>query len=311
MHIRLLDLDGSFALQNVLQHRYQPVVHEARAWGRRIRLGCGFRRFRLFEEALSVLCHDEPPGPALTFYGSGDFHHVSLALVRRLQEPFNLLVLDNHPDWMRGIPFLHCGTWLHHAAQLPQVQRIFHVGGDVDFDNGFRWLAPWSALRSGKIKVFPSVRTYRRGNWPGVPHSPVRPEPTALTNADRIEELLAPHRFELRRYPLYISVDKDVLVESDAVVNWDSGKLTLPEVSQVLQAFQAAAGGNLAGVDIVGDWSPVCLQGWLRRVLHWTEHPPLNIEELRAVRCNERTNLALLNTLGFRPSAPARRLAAA
>ena len=50
---------------------------------------------------------------------------------------------------------------------------------------------------------------------------------------------------------------------------------------------------------------------WLRRVLHWTEHPPLNIEELRAVRCNERTNLALLNTLGVRPGVPAHRLAVA
>lgn len=311
MHLRLLDLDGSFALQNVLQTRFQPVVHEARSWGRRIRLGCGFRRFRLFEEALSILFQDEPATPPLTFYGSGDFHHVSLALVRRIQQPFNLLVLDNHPDWMRGIPLMHCGSWLHHAAQLPQVQNIFHVGGDVDFDNGFRWLAPWSLLRSGKIKVFPSVRTYQRGNWRDVPHAPVRPEPDEPTDADRLAELLAPHQFQLRRWPLYISLDKDVMVESDAVVNWDSGKLTLPEVSQVLQAFTQTAHGRLAGVDVVGDWSPVRLQGWMRRVLHWTEHPPLNIEALRAVRCNERTNLSLLNTLGVRPSAPPRRLAVA
>jgi hypothetical protein len=311
MHIRLLDLDGSFALQTHLHNRYQPAVHEARDWGRRIRLGCGFGRFRQFENALDGMCADEPPGPVLTFYGSGDFHHVSLALVRRLRQPFNLLVLDNHPDWMRGIPFLHCGTWLYHAARLPQVQRIFHVGGDVDFDNGFRWLAPWSLLKSGKIQVFPSVRSYHRGRWGDVPHCPVRPQPHEPTSASRLAELLEPYRFELRRWPLYISLDKDVMVDSDAVVNWDSGKLTLPEVAQVLQAFAGAADGRLAGVDIVGDWSPVRLQGWLRRVLHWTEHPPLDIEELRAVRCNERTNLALLNTLGVRPGVAGRPLAVA
>lgn len=282
MHVRLLDLDGSFALQNVLHNRYRPAVYEARAWGRRIRMGCSFGRFRRFEEALSLLCQDEPPGPALTFYGSGDFHHVSLAPLR-LEQPFNLLVLDNHPDWMRGIPFLHCGTWLYHAAQLPNVERIFHVGGDVDFDNSYRWLAPWRQLRAGKIQVFPSIRQFYGGGWRGVPHCPLRPQPTEPTSASRLAELLAPYRFELRRWPLYISLDKDVLVESDAVVNWDSGKLTLPEVAQVLQTFVGAADGRLAGADIVGDWSPVRLQGWLRRVLHWTEHPPLNIEELRAV----------------------------
>src|SRR5207253_9812558 len=96
--------------------------------------------------------------PSLAFLGSGDFHHLPLALLRRINQPINLLVFDNHPDWMRGVPFLHCGTWLNHAAALPQVQYIFHVGGNVDFDNRFRWLAPWRCLRAGKIHVFPAVR---------------------------------------------------------------------------------------------------------------------------------------------------------
>jgi len=71
--------------------------------------------------------------PHMTFYGSGDFHHVSLALLRRLREPFNLLVLDNHPDWMRGVPFLHCGTWLRHASLLPMGAAHLPLGGEVDF----------------------------------------------------------------------------------------------------------------------------------------------------------------------------------
>ena len=61
--------------------------------------------------------------------------------------PFNLLVLDKHPDWMRGIPFLHCGTWLHHALQLPTLNRVIHCGGDLDFDNAYRWLAPWREIK--------------------------------------------------------------------------------------------------------------------------------------------------------------------
>src|SRR5205823_6657374 len=114
---------------------------------------------------------------AITFCGSGDFHHVSLALVRRLAGPFNLLVVDNHPDWMRGIPLLHCGTWLYHAARLPQLRRVFHAGGDVDFDNYYRWLAPWPLLRADKVRVFPARRPFRRGPWARVANEPLRADP--------------------------------------------------------------------------------------------------------------------------------------
>ena len=111
MHIRVLDLDGAIPRQETLLNRFQPFVHDLRTWGPRIRLGCRFRRFARFEKSLTgILGNEEKSEPVLTLYGSGDFHHVSLALLRRQRCPFNLLVLDNHPDWMRAIPFLHCGT---------------------------------------------------------------------------------------------------------------------------------------------------------------------------------------------------------
>src|SRR5205823_13090626 len=163
MHLRILDLDGSLALQGEFVGRCRPSIFAVREWGPSIRLACSFARFRRFEQDLAALFpRTNETQPALTFYGSGDFHHVSLALVRRLSAPINLLVLDNHPDWMRGVPFLHCGTWLNHAARLPGVGRIFHVGGDVDFDNYYQWMAPWRLLRSGKFIVFPAIRSFRR-----------------------------------------------------------------------------------------------------------------------------------------------------
>ncbi len=302
MHIRVLDLDGSINPQRLLHRLYRPAVHDARSWGPHIRLGCAFGRYRRFTAAVDTLLRDDPPGPALTFYGSGDFHHVSLALLRRLEQPFNLLVLDNHPDWMRAIPFLHCGTWLYHAARLPQVRRVFHLGGNVDFDNSFRWLAPWPMLRSGKITVLPGVQPFRRGRWKAVPNQPLRPGPHTPLSLVRLAWLLRPYRAELRRYPLYISLDKDVLLEQDATVNWDSGKLTLAEVGQILSGFLDACGNDLAGVDIVGDWSPVRTRGLLRWGLHVTEHPSLDVTPDEAARRNDRTNVALLRQLRLEPA---------
>jgi hypothetical protein len=296
MRLHVLDLDGSITAQQALLRRHAPSVSSLQALAPCIRLSCTHRAFGAFEAAALTGMPDSG-GPVATFYGSGDFHHVSLALLRRLREPFNLLVIDNHPDWMRGLPFLHCGTWLHHAARLPHVRRVFHVGGDVDFDNYYQPLAPWKLVRSGRITVIPAVRKYSRGRWANTPHEPLRVKSNVPANRSRVQALLDPLRAELASRPLYVSVDKDVMTAEDAVVNWDSGHLRLKEVTIVLEEFVAAAGGRLLGMDVVGDWSPVRVRGWMRRLFHVTMHPTQVITAKEAARRNEKTNLALLDAV--------------
>jgi hypothetical protein len=303
MQTRLLDLDGSVVRQTQLLRRSGPVILRLQEWGRYLRLACRHGTFTVFEKHLAQLAgssHD--PQPYLTFVGSGDFHHVSLALLRRLTGPFNLLVIDKHPDWMRGIPFLHCGTWLYHAAHLPNVQRIFHLGGVLDFDNAYRWLAPWQMIRSGKIVVAPACHRFRGLYWDRIAHQPIRRRPDEPVEPDILWHWLAAYRAELSAFPLYISLDKDVLTASEAVVNWDSGYLTAAEVMAILSAFSDAADGELAGMDVVGDWSPVQLRGWMQRLLHWTEHPSLTIDVKEATRRNEAVNLRLLDCMAWVPS---------
>src|SRR5205085_9572610 len=108
------------------------------------------------------------------------------------------------------------------ALRLPLLRRVFHAGGDLDFDNAYRWLAPWPELHSGRVTVFPAVRQFARGRWSAVPHEPLRPFPETPVDAERLAGLLAPYRADLAGVPLYVSIDKDVLGPADAVVNWDS-----------------------------------------------------------------------------------------
>jgi hypothetical protein len=292
MPVRILDLDGSVVRQRRLRDLARSVLPLA-DWGRRLRLACSWSSFARFEDDLArALGSTHDHHPQITFVGSGDFHHVSLALARRLVLPCNLLMLDNHPDWMQGLPFLHCGTWLNHAARLPLVRRVFHVGGDVDFDNAYRCLAPWSMLRGAKVVVLPAVRRFRAG-WSGIPQAPLRATPGEPASQERIEELLGPWRDELAGLPLYVSLDRDVLRADQAAVNWDSGHLEVEEVLRVLTAFLDASAG-LLGMDVVGDWSEVRLTGLVRRVFHWTEHPSLGIDVEWATAVNEGLNLRLV-----------------
>jgi arginase family enzyme len=290
MRLRVLNLDDALTAQAQLVRKFAPEVVDLTEWGLSLRMSCRFGTYRRFEAHLErVLAEDNQP--ALTFLGSGDFHHVTLALLRRLQSPFNLLVIDKHPDWMRGIPVMHCGTWLHHALRLPNLQCVFHVGGDLDFDNLYRWLAPWDELRSGRVTVIPAWRRYCKGSWSNVSHRPLLERP--LEPSDVLERALGPLLAQLADYPLYISFDKDALNAAEAVVNWDSGVLGFEDARDVITWFREASGGNLIGMDVVGDWSPVRMRWGLRKLCHWMEHPHLHINPKIATRINEGLNAAI------------------
>ena len=301
LHVRILDLDGAHDGQAGLADRWGAGRLSARSWGRRIRLACTLGEFGRFRRWLRGAWPDDRP--AVTLYGSGDFHHVTLALLERVRGPFNLLVLDKHPDWMRGVPFLHCGTWLARALRLPGLRRVFHCGGEMDFDNAYRRLAPWSDIRTGRVVVFPARRRFARGGWRGVETRPLLAG--GACPGDVLREALRPFLGELGRLPLYVSVDKDVLADSDAAVNWDSGLLRLPEASAVLDAFFEAAGGRLAGADLLGDWTPVRLGNWLAHAFDRIDHPSPSPERSEADGRNLRANAALLPALLGRAGASA------
>ncbi len=264
-------------------------------WGPRVRLACSYGQFDSFQHDLTAAMERmATKSPRLIFAGSGDFHHVSLALLRRIAEPVNLLVIDKHPDWVGPLPIMHCGGWVLHAARGPFIHRIFHLGGRLDFDNFYRHFAPWSMLRTKKIVVFPATDQYDRGQWKSITHQALRPSPQEPFTHARLEELLAPWREELSSRPLYISLDKDVLNANEAVVNWDSGVLTLAEVCDIINFFARACDYRLAGADIVGDYSPCRVRRALRRVFHWVEHPKLSIDLARSREINSETNKVLL-----------------
>jgi hypothetical protein len=171
------------------------------------------------------------------------------------------------------------------------------VGGDLDFDNAYRFLAPWPDLAEGKIKVLPALRQFKKGNWSRIVHEPLRGRPDVMATAERVRALLEADREDLAQYPLYISLDKDVLPASEAIVNWDSGFLAAPEIEVVLEAFLEACAGNLVGMDVVGDWSPVRARGLYRKFLHRTEHPSLTVDPAEAAAINERLNLRLIQLI--------------
>src|SRR5690348_5717532 len=83
---------------------YQPTIYELTKYGPPMRMDTTFAWFWAYERALTAAIGSEIDDenweeemakgtykPPITFFGSNDFHHLSLAHVRRFRTPFNFV----------------------------------------------------------------------------------------------------------------------------------------------------------------------------------------------------------------------------
>lgn len=238
----VLDFDGSVTPLPDAQ------VIDMSTWQDAIRFGCSFRVFHTLEHWLN---QNMPSHYGPVLLGSGDFHHISNLLINRLgkansAKPFQVVVLDNHPDNMR-FPFgIHCGSWVSHVARLPFVSHV-HVLGITSGDIGIKhaWENRLLPLYRGKLSYWcinVAVGWARR---------------IGLSNAfhkfDSPDELITSFISTQYRHPCptYLSIDKDVLSVDTVRTNWDQGLMRETHLIDLIAAMK----GAIIGCDITGDIS--------------------------------------------------------
>ena len=87
-----------------------------------------------------------------------------------------------------------------------------------------------SSLKHVSNRVFPAIESYDVQDWKHVETEAVRTTMHSYLSEGRCAELLEPLREQLAKYPLYITLDKDVMNQTDCIQNWDSGYLSKKEV---------------------------------------------------------------------------------
>jgi hypothetical protein len=275
----VLDFDGSVgALPDA-------TVLALGAW----RFGCGMRAYRGFARTLDRAL---PAGHGTAFLGSGDFHHVSHALIARrgAQRRFNVVVLDNHPDNMR-FPFgIHCGSWVRRVAALPWVSHV-HVLGVTSDDvaAAHAWQNYFTPLLRGKLT-----------NWcVGVDVGWAarlglgRRFRAFDTMAGLLDRFTDTQRND--RAPVYLTIDKDVLAADVARTNWDQGCMSEAQMLQTIALFR----GRLIGSDVTGDISTYRYQArWKRWMSALDAQPDVSGAQLAGwQRQQHALNLRLLDAL--------------
>ncbi|TCM59503.1 hypothetical protein EC844_14214 [Acinetobacter calcoaceticus] len=248
----LLDFDQS---AGQVEH---SIVLQLSAWQEMIRFGCTWREFKTLQRHLQ---HQIPAPAALgcVMLGSGDYHHITQLLLSRLdpEQPIHLIVCDNHPDQMR-YPFgIHCGSWVYWASKLKHVARIDVIGiSSSDITLKHAWENHWTPLIQGKVHYWSVQQSASWMRWIGAKQS--------WHGFDTADQLMATFIAQLATdFPVYLSIDKDVLSQSVVKTNWDQGSFLEQHLMELIQACQQ----RLIGADITGDVSAYHYKNRFKRML--------------------------------------------
>lgn len=153
--------------------------------------------------------------PLIRFIDSGNYHYISLFFMRKINVPYKLLLLDNHPDTKPAVfgGITSCGGWVREASESFQnLERIIMAGVDETL------LEEESPL----------------------------PKKTITVSLSELPSLL-----KSVNTPLYISLDKDIMSEEYARTDWSQGPYSLDEIIGVLK--DAFVTNKIIGFDICGE----------------------------------------------------------
>ncbi|TPG10556.1 hypothetical protein EAH75_07595 [Rhodanobacter glycinis] len=282
----VLDIDHSVgALPDRL---VLPLEH----WQESIRFGCSLATMRRFRCMLDELL---PARYGTVFTGSGDFHHLSWPLIARLTAPapFQVVVLDNHPDNMR-FPFgVHCGSWVRRVAMLPMVSHV-HVLGitSSDIGAGHAWENYLTPLLRKKLTYWSMGVDTEWARRFGLAHA-FRGFDTPAAMVDAFIELQ-----RAQRMPTYLSIDKDAFAAEVAHTNWDQGRLLATHALALIDSLR----NGLVGSDINGEVSHYRYRSWWKRKLSaMDEQPEIDPAKLADWQAQQHAlNLQLLAAIAAR-----------
>ena len=194
--------------------------------------------------------------PGIHFFDNGNYHYMSKLWTGRVQEPFDLVVFDHHPDMQppRFEGILSCGGWIKEVLERNKfVQNVIVTGvadhlveeirNDLSQTGNEHLLDRVQFVKESELTQHTSHFTFHIVN--------------SLCSFTKCWARSYPceHGCDTRpthlSTPVYISIDKDALSTSEAATNWDQGSLTFAQLADTLTAL--AQNHKILGIDICGE----------------------------------------------------------
>jgi len=303
--IRIINFDDSiFQQQKLLQDFSFPPfctkIIDCRSQASCLRYWASPNALKEFQRRLSPQERN-----LITLYGSGDFHHISSVLLEQFTEPVSLIVFDYHPDLYGLASRISCGSWVPVVAARKNVKKVILLGpSSNDLSSAGLLSTSLRGLRNHKVEIFPYC------------HQPTKVFLRSIDSTDCfkvtreyfysticwqnladkniltfLEELIT----RIPTEAVYVSIDKDCLLGTHAISNWEEGLMPLEWLLTALAVLKSKK--NIVGMDITGEYSPFHLKSLAKRIISFIDHPRKTFtlqEYTRIDTVNEATNLKIL-----------------
>jgi len=310
LKLNIIHLDESLKKQKdfiSLSQKYLANSIDASSFGSDLRLWAKNDILNKFYEFLKKNWKQENNEPILTFFGSGDFHHITNLLLRIILEKYQELItvihFDNHPDWVKFSHGIHCGSWVTQSLSEEKIDKVITIGAnskDLNFPE-FKG-ANLKAIKEGKIILYPYNHepSFVFTNYKGGENYEQNGRKIYWKNIINITpaDLLARMSKQIKTSRIYISIDKDVLTFNDAVTNWDQGQIKLDYIIETIKLLKEKY--NIIGADVTGDYSVPYYTGnlytrFIKKAEIMIDQSNINNDNALTNNINEATNIRLLN----------------
>lgn len=154
------------------------------------------------------------------FIDSGNYHYVSEFWMDKINENFNLVVFDHHSDMQKPMfgDILSCGSWIMNCLDKNRyLQKVILIGVGEDEKK----------LINNKYK-----------------------DRIVCIDKDNLK-IWDYEDNEILDYPVYISIDKDVLSSEIIKTDWSQGDMDMSELECILHRIIKRE--DIIGIDICGE----------------------------------------------------------
>ncbi|MCQ2125632.1 MAG: arginase family protein [Fibrobacter sp.] len=180
--------------------------------------------------------------PGVHFFDNGNYHYNSKLWTDYVQEPFDLVIFDHHPDMQppRFEGILSCGGWVKEVLDHnPNVRNVVIIGVANHLVEEIKNEPSTEFEKYADRVVFVTESGQVLGS------------PRCDAPRDDIAKAAIQALSTLHSESVYISIDKDALALSEVVTNWDQGSLTFAQLDEILR--ELFANHKILGVDVCGE----------------------------------------------------------
>lgn len=180
------------------------------------------------------------------FLGSGSYHYLSLFFLEKIKTPFSLLVFDHHTDMQPSMlgGLLSCGSWIYHALEtISELKELLIIGVGEESLQGTKE----TAFTTNNFSILSETEQFLtcqyNQNKTIIPITILK----EVGNYNNWTELYK----NMLHYPVFLSLDKDVLSKEELKTDWDQGIMTLEILKNACKQLLCQC--TILGIDICGE----------------------------------------------------------